>query len=429
MKKTKLIGMIVSLTMLLSAALIPTTIASAAEDRVNLALASNGAVITSSDDYDGGYLATNANDGDMSTRWACQWLANVGVEDPREIWLQVDLGEAKDIKEVYVTHEFEAAEAPYKFKVEVSNDGSTWTTFSDFSENANLKGYLTLKGDANARYIRLNYFWESGASGFPSVWEFEVYSTESDTPADTTDAPVPEVGEGNGGVEADGRTNLAWHKDTTSSEDYNASYPAVFATDGDSETRWASKMGGDERDIWLQVDLGEVKAINEIGISFEHAAATEGAYRFRLEISEDGENWFVFVNRWSNYETVGDFAFAREAAANARYVKASFHYQGGFPSVRELRVFDSVGDGATVLTNDLVPSENPTTSSEATEPDNTSSEAAGNTETSSEAANAGTDNEDGGNGWVVPVVIVVIVVVVIAAVVVAVIVSKKKAAK
>ncbi len=422
MKKTKLIGMIVSLTMLLSAALIPTTVASATEDRVNLALASKGAVITSSDDYDGSYTATNANDGDAATRWACKWETNDG-EDGREIWLKVDLGEAKDIKEIYVTHEFETATSPYQFKVEVSNDDATWTTFNDFSTNGNLKGYLTLKGEANARYIRLNYIWDGTSNGFPSVWEFEVYDVASDTPGDTTEAPAPEIGEGNGGIEADGRTNLAWHKDTTASEEYNVSYPAGYATDGDSETRWASKMGGDERDIWLQVDLGEVKAINEIDISFEHAGANEGAYRFKLEVSEDGENWFVFVNRWGNYETIGDFAFAREEATNVRYIKASFHYQGGFPSVRELKAFDSVGDGATVLTNALVPSAESAT--------NTSSEAAGNTETSSEtsskAANAGTDNKDGGNGWVVPVVIVVIVV--IAAVVVAVIVFKKKAAK
>ncbi|MFE2021478.1 discoidin domain-containing protein [Streptomyces sp. NPDC059499] len=106
-----------------------------------------------------------------------------------------------------------------------------------------------------------------------------------------------EDGRGNAGIDTksvkvvappvDG-TNVALHKTTTASSS-QASYgdcpcPASLATDGKTETRWASDWSDPQ---WIQVDLGAPTAFRKIQLVWDPAYAKS----YDVQVSDDGTNW------------------------------------------------------------------------------------------------------------------------------------------
>ncbi len=111
------------------------------------------------------YKAGNAIDSNPNTRWSSEF------SDPQYIY--VDLGKRYDLCKVVL--KWEAAFGK-DFKIQVSEDTSTWTNILSVTGNTSAENYLSVKGCG--RYIRM-YGIQRGTSYGYSLWEFEAYGKES----------------------------------------------------------------------------------------------------------------------------------------------------------------------------------------------------------------------------------------------------------
>ncbi|NUR73781.1 MAG: hypothetical protein HOU81_23455 [Hamadaea sp.] len=109
----------------------------------------------------GPQLPSYAVDGNWTTRWASEWVATA--------WFQVDLGLVTAINHVELAWESAYAKA---YQVQVSTDGSTWTTV--YSTTSGDGGFDEISLNASARYVRVNGTERATTYGY-SLWEFGVY--------------------------------------------------------------------------------------------------------------------------------------------------------------------------------------------------------------------------------------------------------------
>ncbi|WP_052432571.1 glycoside hydrolase family 3 C-terminal domain-containing protein [Streptacidiphilus carbonis] len=123
------------------------------------------------------YPAPDATDGDPGTRWSS------AASDPQ--WLQVDLGSQQQICSVGLL--WEAAYAT-GFSLQVSTDGSAWTTV--YSTTTGTGGNQSFPLSVTARYVRMNGTARATQFGY-SIFELGVYGL-------TTVAPIS-GGNGSGG--------------------------------------------------------------------------------------------------------------------------------------------------------------------------------------------------------------------------------------
>ncbi len=120
------------------------------------------------------FPASAAVDGNTATRWSSAFA------DPQ--WLQVDLGSSQSICEV--TLDWEAAYAT-AFQIQVSGDGSNWTTI--YSTSTGTGGLQTLSLSGTGRYVRMYGTARATPYGY-SLWEFGVYTTSG---ASSSPSPTP----------------------------------------------------------------------------------------------------------------------------------------------------------------------------------------------------------------------------------------------
>ena len=121
-----------------------------------------------------------ANDGQAATRWAAS-----SSSCPQ--WWMVDLGTARRISGVQADW-YRASKCAYRYRVEASLDGITFTTVADRSKNLN-KGITSDALDVSARYVRIQVLGVSG-TGWASANEITVYADET-LPSDPGPTPTP----------------------------------------------------------------------------------------------------------------------------------------------------------------------------------------------------------------------------------------------
>ncbi|MFJ2102711.1 discoidin domain-containing protein [Streptomyces anulatus] len=126
-------------------------------------LLSQGGAVTASSQENGGTAAGNAVDGDGGTRWSSAF------SDPQ--WIRVDLGSPAALSRVELA--WEAAHAK-SYRIELSADGTTWTTAYSTTTSAGGNETLTISGEA--RYVRLTGTERATGYGY-SLWEFKVFGT------------------------------------------------------------------------------------------------------------------------------------------------------------------------------------------------------------------------------------------------------------
>ncbi|MFF4318982.1 discoidin domain-containing protein [Streptomyces sp. NPDC001568] len=143
--------------------LLPGTAAGAAPT-----LLSQGKPATASSVENAGTPAGAAVDGDNGTRWSS------GFADPQ--WIQVDLGAPAQLGQVVLRWETAAAKA---YRIELSNDGSSWSTA--YSTSAGVGGSVTHDITGTARYVRVHGTERTTGYGY-SLWEFQVYGTDGTGP-------------------------------------------------------------------------------------------------------------------------------------------------------------------------------------------------------------------------------------------------------
>jgi hypothetical protein len=108
------------------------------------------------------YPPSNTTDGRWDTRWASEW------SDAQ--WLQVDLGLTTAVRHIQLG--WEAAYGK-SYQVQVSADGSNWTTV--YATTSGTGGVETLDVSGSGRYVRLNLAARGTAYGY-SLYEFGVYA-------------------------------------------------------------------------------------------------------------------------------------------------------------------------------------------------------------------------------------------------------------
>lgn len=91
----------------------------------------------------------------------------------------------------------------------------------------------------------------------------------------------------------------------------------IKALDGDFSTRWASE--GDQYQSWAILDLGEVKQLDKIYLSY-HNGATR-TYYFDIAVSEDGTNFKKVIKGGATSGTTNELEEYSLNSVKARYVK------------------------------------------------------------------------------------------------------------
>ncbi|MFD3776977.1 discoidin domain-containing protein [Streptomyces sp. NPDC058612] len=106
--------------------------------------------------------ASNATDGNTTTRWASDW------SDPQ--WISVDLGASKAIRTLQLVWDPAYAKS---YAVQVSDDGTSWrTVHTTTTGNGDID---TVAVSATARHVRLNLTARGTGWGY-SLHEFGIYS-------------------------------------------------------------------------------------------------------------------------------------------------------------------------------------------------------------------------------------------------------------
>jgi chitodextrinase len=107
-----------------------------------------------------------AVDGDLTTRWA----QGLGLPDPS--WIQVDLGKVTSVSAVVTTFEKPSG---YKYRLEYSSDGATWSTLDDHTaaNTTSQTNYSFADNPVSARYLRLTVTGSSNNGG--SIYEIQAY--------------------------------------------------------------------------------------------------------------------------------------------------------------------------------------------------------------------------------------------------------------
>lgn len=108
--------------------------------------------------------ASNAVDGDLSTRWASAFSS------PQ--WIEIDLGATAVLSKVKLRWENAHAAA---YQIQVSDDDSHWTTPVNVTDSKG--GEEEHELSSSGRYVRLNGLKRSTPYGY-SLFEFEVYGVD-----------------------------------------------------------------------------------------------------------------------------------------------------------------------------------------------------------------------------------------------------------
>jgi hypothetical protein len=120
---------------------------------------------TASSVQDGSYVASNAVDGDLATRWSS------AARDPQ--WIEVDLGSSRNICEVVLAWESAFATA---YQIQTSADGRAWTSIYRTTTAAG--GTQTISVAGTGRYLRI--YGTARATGWGySLWELTVHTRGS----------------------------------------------------------------------------------------------------------------------------------------------------------------------------------------------------------------------------------------------------------
>jgi len=110
-----------------------------------------------------GFPASNATDGDLSSRWSSQFSDNE--------WLSADLGSVFTIHRVVLRWE---AAYGRGYKLQVSTDASTWSDAYSTTTGDGGVDDITLSSSASSRYVRMLGTQRATMYGY-SLYEMEVY--------------------------------------------------------------------------------------------------------------------------------------------------------------------------------------------------------------------------------------------------------------
>ena len=195
----------------------------------------------SSSGYYAGYNTSpdQALDGDDATQWCATSVP---------AWFRLDLGEVRSVSWLNVN----VGSYTVHGNVEVSADGSSWTSVSSFHMTARERRTFTI--GRTIRYVRINIT----QTDAPDSHAWQACISDVSTSVGTTGkAPLPSA---------------------TASSGRNAGN----ALDGDDATQWCATSVP----AWFRLDLGEVRSVSWLNVNV-------GSYTVHgnVEVSADGSSW------------------------------------------------------------------------------------------------------------------------------------------
>jgi beta-glucanase (GH16 family) len=232
---------------------------------------------TASSTENGGTPASAAVDGDNGTRWSS------AASDPQ--WIRVDLGSSQNVCGVQLQWETAYAKA---YQIQVSADGSNWTTVYSTANGPGATELITLSG--TGRYVRMYGTTRATQYGY-SLWEFQVFTGGSG--GTTGGGTGGDSGGSTGGSTPPGDAQLLSYKKPATASTYQDANSCTGCTpskafDEDPATRWAtSDVNGWVDPGWIAVDLGATAHITQVVLQWDPAYATA----YQIQVSPDGGNW------------------------------------------------------------------------------------------------------------------------------------------
>ena len=243
-----------------------------------------------------GNTTANANDGNTSTRWSAGSSAY-----PQ--WWKVDLGTNYNLTKVDISW-YSSSSRAYKYKIEGSSDGSTYTNLVDKTGNTNY-GDTSDSFTANGRYVRIIVTGCSVGSGYASAYEIKVYGTSgSVTPTPTlTPTPTPTVTPTSTPTPAVtpmpillSQYMMAFASSYQSgANQYDGNTPAN-ANDGVASTRWSASSNSYPQ--WWKVDLNTVQNLSRVDIDWYNN--NNQVYKYKIEVSNDDIAYTTIVDKTGN---------------------------------------------------------------------------------------------------------------------------------
>ena len=129
-----------------------------------------------------------------------------------------------------------------------------------------------------------------------------------------------------------GAQGLAFQKSASASSVHDKAYAASNAVDGDPATYWSSTFGDP---AWLAVDLGELRKVGRVRITWE----TAHAKTFGVQVSADGRNWTDVYQTEDGKGGVSEIRFARVETRHVRVYGTKRATEWGY-AIRDLQVFE-----------------------------------------------------------------------------------------
>ncbi len=126
--------------------------------------------------------------------------------------------------------------------------------------------------------------------------------------------------------------NLALNKQVAASSVEKASVEPEHAVDGNAKTRWASQFNDPQ---WFMVDLGSVKKVGRVVISWERAYAK----RYKIQLSTDQKHWKDVIVKNDGMGGKETLKFPQQDARYVRFAGDSRGTWNGY-SFWEFQVFE-----------------------------------------------------------------------------------------
>jgi hyaluronate lyase len=238
-----------------------------------------------------------------------QWSAADGTYPQNVV---VDLGALFKLDST-ITLWYSAASRSYKYKIEGSIDGVSFTTLADQSGRTATGNSKDVNLGANYwRYVRLQV--TGSSAGWAALSEFLVYGKPHT------------VNVYSRGASADG------------DEEYQTYY-ATNLVDGDVGTRWSAIDNTFPK--YVVIDLGVDRVLDSVYIDFYNGATRSYQYTISTwKAGEDEERAMLRVDRTDN-TTLGNVNDVIEGSRTGRYIKIQITGcpQGGWASINEVKVY------------------------------------------------------------------------------------------
>jgi hypothetical protein len=284
-KRTRLAsGALTALATLLALATVQFIAVTPSAHAAETQLSETGWVASASTNSTGGDVPANAIDGNLATRYSSDAYQASGM------WWQVNLGSSQTFNQIEMNAPNSAGDYAVGYNVEVSTNGSTFTTVYS-GTNATTPEVATFTAQT-AQYIRIVLTAASTTSWW-SIDEFTAYNGTPETQLSET------------GWVASASTNST-----------GGDVPAN-AIDGNLATRYSSDAY-QASGMWWQVNLGSSQTFNQIEMNAPNSAG-DYAVGYNVEVSTNGST-FTTVYSGTNATTPEVATFTDQTAQYIRVV-------------------------------------------------------------------------------------------------------------